>query len=116
MFLDRYRQLLFYAVWAVGAIGGLFIITRLIAQIRLWLPDRLYLQKATRVTTLTRAGIAADFAKFKSELYRLRYAEWLRDVAVPPHGPWHDIRPNIRDDAASTLLAQLDERWLGLDS
>jgi hypothetical protein len=24
-------------------------------------------------------------------------------------------RPNVNNDAASILLAQLDERWLGLD-
>ena len=79
------------------------------------LRDRSRLRANTRSVALTREAIAADFLSFRTGWYRLRYVEWLRDAQVQPIGAWPSSRPNVRDDA-STLLAQLEEHWLGLDA
>jgi hypothetical protein len=81
--------------------------------IDLW-RDRHHFGDVTRSTALTRGGIGTDFAGFRTSWFRLRYVEWLRDEHVQPIGTWQGMRPNCKDDSGSTLLAQLDERWLGL--
>lgn len=73
------------------------------------------LQEATRSTALTRATIAIDLSRFHTQWYRMRYIEWLRDAQVQPVGSWISARPNIANDMASTMLAQLDERWLTIE-
>ena len=84
----------------------------LIQQLR----DRLKLRAATASIALTRSSIASDFRVFRTSAGRLHYVEWLRDRQVHPSGNWPGQRPNSHDDRASALLAQLDERWLGLDT
>ncbi len=79
------------------------------------LRDRNRLRVSTRSVALTREAIAADFLGFRTGWYRLKYVEWLRDAQVQPVGAWPSARPNVRDDG-STLLAQLEEHWLGLDA
>jgi hypothetical protein len=91
----------------------LFMVAPALARLR---SDRRHFRYATRSTALTRGLVCADFLKFKSARYRVRYVEWLRDAQVHPQGGWPERRPNRRDDAASTLLAQLDEHWLGLEA
>jgi len=76
--------------------------------------DRRHLNDVSDSTALTRDAIATDFLGFRTEWYRRRYVEWLRDAQVNPTGAWADFRPN-KGDAASTLLSQLDERWLQLE-
>lgn len=97
---------------------GLFGIPMLFNTFRsLWLlyKDRGHFQRVTRSTALTRQAIARDFVCFRTLWYRSRYVEWLRDVQVQPVGNWNPSRPNIGNDAASTMLAQLDERWLAME-
>jgi hypothetical protein len=78
--------------------------------------DRRHLQNVTRSTALTRQLIAADFLQFRTPWYRTRYVEWLRNLQIQPLGGWNGSRPNIGNDVASTMLAQLDERWLAMES
>lgn len=78
--------------------------------------DAKQLREVTRSTALTRHRIAADFRRFRTAWYRRRYVQWLRDTQVQPIGDWSGPRPNVDSDAASTMLAQLDERWLSLES
>jgi hypothetical protein len=69
---------------------------------------------------MTRRHIMCQFETLKSSRGRLIYVRWLwnqaADLEVEIRGSaWPARRrPNIGNDAASGLLAQLDERWLGL--
>jgi hypothetical protein len=96
------------------AIAGWIVLREVIVKARFMSKDRRYFKIATQSTSLTRETIATDFAGFRSNWYRVKYVEWLRDAQVQPQGMWPD-RPNHNDDSASTLLAQLHERWLGLE-
>ncbi len=77
--------------------------------------DRSRFKAATLSIALNRTIIAADFGKFKTAWFRRHYVGWLKNLPVGPHGDWPNGRPYLRNDNASTLLAQIDERWLGLD-
>jgi hypothetical protein len=81
-----------------------------------WRNDRSAFKVAVQSDALSRAIIATDFCRFETEWYRERYVFWLRNLTSEPLGDWPDRRPNFDNDKASTLLAQLDEHWLGLDS
>lgn len=78
--------------------------------------ERRLLKEVTRSIAITRSSIEVDFGRFRTESYRLKYVEWIRDMQVQPQGQWSSARPNIGNDRASSMLAQLDERWLGLES
>ena len=110
--LEGHRWILVVPPSVLG-LGFLWIVMARLAWLR---SDKRRLREVTRGTALTRALIAGDFAEFRTRLCRLWYVEWLRDTQVQPQGPWPNKRPNLRNDEASTLLAQLDERWLGLDT
>ena len=90
------------------------------AMLAAWLPgfvgDRQRFLDATSATALSRASIASDFTRFKTEWYRSKYAEWLGECKTIPTDAWSEKRPNHKDDRASAMLARLDERWLGLDA
>lgn len=78
--------------------------------------DYSMLKSTTKSRALSRAVIAEDFLRFKTGWFRQRYVLWLRYHVIAPLGEWPEGRPNISDDKASTMLAQIDERWLGLDN
>ena len=67
-----------------------------------------------------RRHISDQFAALHTGYGRLQYVRWLwtlaADLEPDMRGePWPDNRrPNSGNDAASALLARLDERWLGL--
>lgn len=84
----------------------------------LWLSyvDRRYLNEGTRSTALTRVAIANTFARFRTRWCRKQYVECLRDAQIQPVGNWNVTRPNVDNDEASTLLAQLEERWLAIEA
>lgn len=87
--------------------------------------DRAALNRAKQNFVGDRPKIASAFLSFRSAAYRLKYARWLDarstdaricDLLKSPDNRWPEgRRPNVDDDAASILLARLDERWLGLD-
>ncbi|MDT4954001.1 MAG: hypothetical protein QOJ02_2139 [Acidobacteriota bacterium] len=64
---------------------------------------------------LDRKTIASHFFSIKSDEGRLYFVFGLQDKRIKPTGEWPNAKlPNIRNDEASTLLAQLEEKWLGL--
>lgn len=99
----------------IGSVTLIAVVTVLVKLIVGIVRDRRHLYAAIRSTAVTKSTIAGDFLRFRTRRYRLRYVEWLRDAQINPVGGWTQARPNI-EDKASTLLAQLDERWLGLES
>ena len=47
---------------------------------------------------------------------RLKFVRAIQTQGIIATGSWTDgTIPNVDNDEASTLLAQLEEKWLGLD-
>ncbi|MCG6552648.1 MAG: NACHT domain-containing protein [Candidatus Magnetominusculus sp. LBB02] len=62
-----------------------------------------------------RQYIAESIGKFSTDEGRLKYIMFIKNSGVKPIGEWpNGEMPNF-NDAASTILAQLEEKWLGLD-
>jgi hypothetical protein len=61
-----------------------------------------------------RVQIESDFHSLKTGWGRLRNVQGLKQQRLKPEGVWSQGLPYIKNDPASTLLAQLEERWLGL--
>jgi hypothetical protein len=94
--------------------------------LRVLLLDRSRLAAATVKFIPSRHDIAEVFEMLETARARRSYVEWVeREAAASKHAealadivanPWPDgRRPNRYNDATSTRLAQLDERWLKLD-
>jgi hypothetical protein len=62
-----------------------------------------------------RESIEQTFRSFRTGWGREAYVEWLGQLPVCPRGTWVEGLPNAGNDCASQLLAQLEERWLGLE-
>lgn len=114
--LPFFRELVGTAATVISVllIAGIpcFVCMRLVY----WLLDARLLAKAPSVTR-TRAGIKEAFLGFRTGHYRFKYVRWLQaNCQRTPQDSWPGGRPNlVQDKRSSELLAQLDERWLGLD-
>jgi hypothetical protein len=106
--------LLFFVILSVALVGAT-VFQRFAWSIS-YLRDRVVYGAVTRSSALSRGVISEDFLKFITPWFRKRYVSWLRDIPTNPIGDWPTSRPNIENDVASTTLAQLDERWMGLDT
>jgi len=111
----RFKHYLQIGIAIAISAGILYLIYEGIGLLSLFWRDRKLLKEITSLTSVDRAVIASNFIRFKTSWHRLQYVEWLRDMQIRPKGAWPAKRPYIRYDEASTLLAQLDERWLGLE-
>ena len=76
--------------------------------------ERLYSQ-LRKAPPRTRVKIGEAFGSLSSPAVRVKYVAFLRDAGVSPSGQWEDGLPNISDDRASQMLAELEEKWLKLD-
>lgn len=98
------------------------VLTRILNHISGIFSDARVLAQAKREFRGTRGEIDLVFSKVRTSAYRLKYARWLethstpfRDVLASTENRWPGgQRPNF-SDPGSIRLAQLDERWLGLD-
>jgi hypothetical protein len=102
----------------LGVIGSLLVLGFLFLSVRsIWLScsDFRRLKRTTVTSALSRSEIGADFRGLRTSWARSRYVDWLDNSQIQPIGDWDGGRPNIRDDTASTKLAQLDERWLAIE-
>ncbi|MEM9446789.1 MAG: hypothetical protein AAGA18_15720 [Verrucomicrobiota bacterium] len=72
--------------------------------------------KLLSINSISRLKIASDLKAYKSSQGRLGYVENLQNKKIRPTGVWPNGElPNFSNDEASTLLAKLEEKWLGLD-
>jgi hypothetical protein len=110
-----FTQLVTYVLYGLYCLVAAFLVVVCTRRLQHYLSDRRLLRRVIGVTALTRAMISVDFLRFRTRWCRMGYVSWLRDAAVQPTGEWPNNRPHIVGDDASTVLAQLDERWLGLD-
>ena len=85
-------------------------------SIRWFFFDHQTWKRLSKESISTRKNISEQFAQFKTGWGRLKYVRYLQALNIKPEGNWIDGKiPNIKNDEASTLLAQLEEKWLGLD-
>jgi hypothetical protein len=99
---------------AVG-ISAIAIIVFLIVQAINMGRDYRRLIKLSHAPLSTRAAVAREIKKMKTGFGRVRFVRSLNERKSPT-GAWPNGElPNFEDDRASTMLAQLEERWLGLD-
>jgi hypothetical protein len=77
--------------------------------------DRQRLKSLKTKLPTNRAQISAEFISFKTSEFRAKFVKLLEERGIKPTGWWPDgVLPNQNNDEASTLLAQLEEKWLGL--
>jgi hypothetical protein len=94
----------------------------LFIQICYFAVDYYRLRVARRSLPANRRQIATALGSFATRWGRSAYVQWLWRRAADldasmrrPGNGWPDsTRPNYEDDAASVLIARLDERWLNL--
>ncbi len=78
--------------------------------------DYKYIRKLKVVERKEREEISKEFKAFKTSFWRLKYVQLLYNKNTKATGVWRDGKiPNRKNDEASTLMAQLEEKWLGLD-
>src|SRR5205085_12263697 len=110
--------------WLVGAIIVVVIygvivtlgLVALVKSLRSRWRDSKRLKKYQKQKTLNRQQISNQFYKFETESGRSEYVHFIRNEGIKPDGIWPEGQiPNVKNDEASTLLAKLEEKWLGLD-
>ena len=112
------------AVWAYNVVIVLGMAWAVISVIyTAYLGFKYYLQDLPRFRkirqnlrpTAPRPEIARHFRSLKSAYYRKKYIRLLREREVAPSGEWPEGKPPYeKDDEASGMLAQLEEKWRGL--
>ena len=114
-FMDILSRVMAVVSGVAGSVLLCFFFYQGLQWIRRFWADRLIYRTAVKSLALNRIAIADDFLRFRTGWYRKCYVLWLKDLAIDPLGNWPNGRPNIENDKASTMLAQLDEHWLGID-
>jgi hypothetical protein len=80
-----------------------------------WWRDLRHLKKLQKTVAYSRQEISEHFGRFRTNKGRLDYVRSLQNAGVIPSGTWPSGKiPNFLNDEASTLLAKLEEKWLGL--
>jgi GTPase SAR1 family protein len=65
---------------------------------------------------ISRQNISDHLKRYKTAWGRLKYVNFIQNHRIKPNGKWMDGKmPNFNNDRASSLLARLEEKWLGLD-
>ncbi|WP_276504845.1 NACHT domain-containing protein [Terrimonas pollutisoli] len=95
---------------------ALFYLLKLVTSIaRDYKLYRMLKSHLIRDTMLNRSYIEENFYKFKLSRFRYLYVRALYDFSVVADGDWNDhTLPNTGDDEASSLLTQMEEKWLKL--
>ena len=128
-FLNKFKDLRKYIGYAIITIITIliayFIFTfigllfKLILISKHHIQDYLVIQKIKKrygINKISREDITQQLKQYKTSWGRLNYVELLQNSNIKPVGVWPEGKlPNINNDTASTLLAKLEEKWLGLD-
>jgi len=113
LFLTTIGPILFAGAGLIGSAWFLFLFGQSVFN---YSRDLRCLKTVQNRTIISRQQIYEQFDKFKTSYGRLRYALFLQNWGVRPLGNWPNGQiPNEGDDEASALIAQLEEKWLGLD-
>lgn len=114
--LGDYKQIVGYSLLCVI---GISILLFILIIIYLSVKNNLLIKSLKRYLLLNpvidRAWIATKFYEIDSDRYRMKFVRMMI-LIEKPIGNWPDNKlPNLENDQSSTLLAQLEEKWLGLD-
>lgn len=100
----------------ISTIPAAFIFFKVYKLFRERIQEKHQLKNFVRRSSFSRTEISEAFLNFEFETNRLKFVEHLRSRDVKVTGEWPDGRcPSKRNDPATTVLMQLEERWRGLD-
>ncbi|AFY53473.1 putative NTPase (NACHT family) [Rivularia sp. PCC 7116] len=92
----------------IPSLFGIFII-------RQYVHDWQNIKKQIKIVSINRENIEKQLKVFKTSWGRMEYVKFLQHENIKPIGNWSTSNlPNYKDPASS-LLARLEEKWLGLD-
>ena len=104
------------ALISCAVLVGLLTLSELLTFTRYFFQDVSLIRGICLTGPQSRSTIHKHFTSFKTAFWRLRFMKRIEEQKIEPHGEWPaGYAPNVEYDAASTLLAQLDERWTMLD-
>ena len=95
---------------------ALYFAARILMGFYLSSRDWLVFRPYSRMVTYTRKDIEDLFALLRTSSFRLRLVNAVARMPHPPSGAWSNGVPYVKEDPASTRLAQLEESWLGISS
>ncbi len=102
-------------------LAGIFLIYILSKFAYTHFKDRNIYNKQRRIinsnTIISRLELEKLLTSINSSYYRLEYLKLLQDNSILPKGDWSNNNiPNWKNDKSSVFLAQLEEKWLGLNT
>jgi hypothetical protein len=110
---DHLKAILSLLALGVALILGLI---QAFKYIKKWMMDYKNFRSLVKKPFPDRRQISEAFNGFRTNHWRLKLVRFLQSAKLKPTGMWPDGKiPNMRNDKASTLLARLEEGWLGLD-
>lgn len=86
--------------------------------VQTWIMDKIYFEKLKnklKDTYIPRLLISQEFKNFRTKNYRYQFVLWLSSENKIATGYWENGQIPYKRDKASSLLAQLEEKWLKLD-
>jgi hypothetical protein len=106
----RREELVVIGLGVLAILGVLYLVCRHLSQ-------RLGDYRLIRTVPFgTRQEISEVFYRLKTKQGRTRFVRYIENQGIRPEGLWPaGSIPNVGNDDGSTLLAQLEEKWLGLD-
>ncbi|NES00095.1 MAG: hypothetical protein F6J86_40905 [Symploca sp. SIO1B1] len=114
-FLKKHETILILIAAIISIIGTIIIFVGLIVFIITpYIRDWHRLRKLVRNEHLTRDDIEQQLKVYKTSWGRMGYINFLWNQNIRPTSNWTTNLPNYKDEASS-LLARLEEKWLGLD-
>lgn len=104
--------------WIIGIlsfVGALFVLSLFISSAWYRFSDNQRLKSIKIGLKLERKDLVDHFDSFRTPKGRLNYIYMIQDKRVDVIGEWPSLHPPNHFDEASTLLAQLEEKWRGLN-
>lgn len=107
---------LYYFILSLPFIFIIIWLIRTYSKIKKRLIIKRFLRKLEISNPMQRAHIAEDFYQYSVSGLHLEYVKELQKRHIKAIGVWpNNILPNKDNDKASVILAQLEEKWLGLE-
>lgn len=124
--LSLYKTAVLVLVVLLSGAIALVLVAAIANAVRPRWRDHRKLAAAQSCFNASRQAIGETFNSFETDAARLQYVRWLEHEAETPESlaaladvavnVWpNGRRPNNRESEASTLLAQLDARWMKID-
>lgn len=112
-----YVNILLYIIAAIMLIVfAIFLYAEVLPGLIKYIKDIKFLKSISIRQKMDKQNISEYFSSFRTDRMRFKFVLRLQNNRVQANGEWPGgVLPNIRNDKASILLAQLEETWLGLD-